>query len=159
MLRALTSILMRLTIETYNNIRSWVLSTTVWPLKNLVGAKVHSFQHQTYNYLSLAALRVEFLPTFYSRNENMWVDGMLIDFLQKKVADAWIRRFVIFTGYLFSERYVFENIVRFYLDNFLWQLHANSMSESTNVATMLNTTLFLYLTLYLLVCVLLTIFL
>ena len=29
-----------------------------------------------------------FLTTFYTRSENMWQDGFLFDFLQKKTADA-----------------------------------------------------------------------
>jgi hypothetical protein len=28
-----------------------------------------------------------FLPVYYKRNENLWVDGFLFDFLQKKSAD------------------------------------------------------------------------
>ena len=29
-----------------------------------------------------------FVTTYYTRNENMWGDGFLFDFLQKKTADA-----------------------------------------------------------------------
>ncbi len=28
-----------------------------------------------------------FLPVYYKRNENLWVDGFLFDFLQKKSTD------------------------------------------------------------------------
>ena len=47
----------------------------------------------------------------------MWVDGFLFDFLQKKSIDIFLRKFVINTGYVFSERMVFEGVVRVYLDN------------------------------------------
>lgn len=90
-----------------------------------------------------------FTPQYYSRNENMWNDGFLFDFLQKKTADAWVRRFVIFTGFLFSERVVFEFIVRIYLDNLIWVLHNKSIFESSNTSEMLTTTIFLLLSIFL----------
>lgn len=79
----------------------------------------------------------------------MWNDGFLFDFLQKKTADAWVRRFVIFTGFLFSERVVFEFIVRIYLDNLIWVLHNKSIFESSNTSEMLTTTIFLLLSIFL----------
>ena len=92
--------------------------------------------------------RSTFLPAYYNRNENIWQDGFLFDFLQKKTADAWVRRFVIYTGFLFSERVVFEAIVRLYLDNLIWPLHNKSIFETNNVSEMLTTVLFLILTLW-----------
>ena len=83
----------------------------------------------------------------------MWNDGFLFDFLQKKIIDAWVRRFVIYTGFLFSERVVFEFIVRIYLDNFLKYIQ-KSIFESSNTSEMLTTTIFLILTLFLLVTLL-----
>ena len=58
-----------------------------------------------------------FLSRYYTRNELLWVDGFIIDFLQKKSIDLFLRKFVIYTGFIFSERLVFEYVVRFYLDN------------------------------------------
>jgi len=58
-----------------------------------------------------------FLRRYYIRNELLWVDGFIIDFLQKKSIDLFLRKFVIYTGFIFSERLVFEYVVRFYLDN------------------------------------------
>jgi len=90
----------------------------------------------------------------------MWQDGFLFDFLQKKTADAWVRQFVIYTGFIFSERLVFENVVRFYVDYLIWPLHQYSLFESKNVSEMLNIIIFLILTLllvyfslYVLLCV------
>lgn len=60
--------------------------------------------------------RTAFLQTYYNRNENIWGDGFLFDFLQKKTVDAWVRQYVIYTGFLFSERLVFEVVVRLYND-------------------------------------------
>ena len=95
--------------------------------------------------------KTNFVNQFFTRNENMWGDGFLFDFLQKKTADAWVRRFVIYTGFLFSERVVFEFVVRIYLDNMIWVLHSKSMTESSNVSEMLTTTVFLIVTLVLVV--------
>lgn len=91
---------------------------------------------------------IKFLPTYYSRNENLWVDGFLFDFLQKKTADLWIRQFVIYTGFLFSERLVFDALIKLYLDNMIWPFHKNSIFETSNVSEMLVSVLFLYITLF-----------
>jgi len=89
-----------------------------------------------------------FITIYYSRNENMWGDGFLFDFLQKKTADAWVRRFVIYTGFLFSERLVFDSIVRVYLDNLIWPGHSNSIFEVSNVSEMLSYTIFVLISLF-----------
>jgi len=60
-----------------------------------------------------------FLQKYFARNELIWVDGFLLDFLQKKSIDIFIRKFVIYTGFIFSERLVFDYVVRIYLDNIL----------------------------------------
>jgi hypothetical protein len=87
---------------------------------------------------------LSFLPTYYHRNELIWVDGFLFDFLQKKSVDIWLRKFIINTGYLFSERLVFDWVVRIYLDNLVWPLHYMGLLESSNVTEMLSIILFLY---------------
>ena len=89
-----------------------------------------------------------FLQTYYTRSENVWNDGFLFDFLQKKTADAWIRRFVIYTGFLFSERLVFDYVVRIYLDNLIWPLHNISIFETSNVSEMLLNVFFVYVSLF-----------
>ena len=47
----------------------------------------------------------------------MWVDGFLFDFLQKKFIDLWLRKFVICTAFIFSEKLVLDNLVKFYYNN------------------------------------------
>lgn len=95
--------------------------------------------------------KFNFLTEYYLRNENIWVDGFLFDFLQKKTADLWTRQFIIYTGFLFSERLVFDSIVRLYVDTIIWPFHKNSIFETSNVSEMLVSVLFLYLTLFLLI--------
>jgi hypothetical protein len=94
--------------------------------------------------------RSSLLPKYYARNENLWVDGFLFDFLQKKTLDSWVRQWVIYTGFLFSERLVFDAVVRIYLDNVIWPLHDKSIFEASNVSEMLSTVMFLYFTILLL---------
>lgn len=74
----------------------------------------------------------------------MWVDGFLIDFLQKKSSDLFVRKFVIFTGFLFSERLAFDAVVRIYIDNLTLPLQNISILESDNVSSMLSTMIYLY---------------
>lgn len=104
------------------------------------------------NYLS----NFNFLYTYYLRNENIWNDGFLFDFLQKKTIDSWVRSYVIYTGFLFSERVVFEFIIRVYNDFIVWPLHNIFIYEPTNTSSMLNIILFIYFTLFIILVILYT---
>lgn len=85
--------------------------------------------------------RLKALPTYYRLNDLMWQDGLLIDFLQKKVVDKWIRRFLVITSYLFSERVLFTFVVRFYTDTVIWPSNLFSIFEFSNISMTLNATL------------------
>jgi hypothetical protein len=89
-------------------------------------------------------VRVRFLQTYYFRNENLWNDGFLFDFLQKKTLDLWIRQYVIHTGFLFSERFVFDNIIRIYIDNIILPSHRLSIFESGNAGGMISAVIFMF---------------
>ena len=86
----------------------------------------------------------EFLTLYYRRNDLIWVDGFLLDFLQKKSIDIWIRKFVIYSGFLFSERLVFEHVVRVYLINIIWPLHYVGFFEANNTSEVLSILIFFY---------------
>ena len=107
-----------------------------------------NFKKVVASFWNMFIFKSSFLQTYYTRSENVWNDGFLFDFLQKKTADAWIRRFVIYTGFLFSERLVFYYVVRIYLDNLIWPLHSISIFETSNVSEMLLNVLFIYLSLF-----------
>ena len=107
-----------------------------------------NFKKVVASFWNMFIFKSSFLQTYYTRSENVWNDGFLFDFLQKKTADAWIRRFVIYTGFLFSERLVFDYVVRIYLDNLIWPLHNISIFETSNVSEMLLNVLFMYLSLF-----------
>lgn len=89
-----------------------------------------------------------FLPTYYSRNELLWVDGFIIDFLQKKSIDIFLRKFVIYTGFIFSERLVFDYLIRFYLDNLIWPLHYINVFEFNNIREILAIIVFFYFNIF-----------
>jgi hypothetical protein len=90
-----------------------------------------------------------FLRNYYILNDLIWQDGFLIDFLQKKVADKWMRKFLIYSAYLFNERLVFDYVVRFYIDLIIWPTYRINIYEFNNVASTLLVTLFLLITLFL----------
>jgi len=94
--------------------------------------------------------KINFLPTYYIRSENLWNDGYLFDFLQKKTIDSWVRQFVIYTAFLFSERFIFDIIIRFYLDNIIWPLHNKSIIEVSNVSEILLLIILFYFIIFLL---------
>ncbi len=98
------------------------------------------------------------LNTYYLRNEHLWLDGFLFDFLQKKTADIWVRKFVIYTGFLFSERLVFDVVVKLYMDYFVWFMHKLNIFEVSNVFEMLSTTVYLVSTLFFTVILVIIIF-
>lgn len=93
-------------------------------------------------------LHFVFLPLYYSRNDLIWADGFLFDFLQKKSTDVWLRKFIIYTGYIFSERMVFDHVVRIYLENIIWPLHFVGIMEVENVIEMFSILLFFYFFLF-----------
>ena len=74
------------------------------------------------------------IPTYYRLNDLLWQDGLLIDFLQKKVVDKWIRRFLVYSSYLFSERVLFEFVVRFYIDFVVWPMQKTTPFEFTSIS-------------------------
>lgn len=68
-----------------------------------------------------------FLPSYFKVNEWVWQEGLLVDFLQKKVFDKWVRRHLIRTNALFNESLLFRRTVDFY-----WFL-INLPSHHTNL--------------------------
>ena len=133
---------------TITNTKSLLLNSTLYKLVLSFFLKKNGVAYNTWdNFIQKSS----FIAVYYSRNENMWGDGFLFDFLQKKTADAWVRRFVIYTGFLFSERLVFDSVVRIYLDNLIWPGHSNSIFEVSNVSEMLSHTIFVLISLFFIV--------
>lgn len=87
---------------------------------------------------------MSFVNLYNLRSELMWSDGFLFDFLQKKTVDLWVRKFLIYTGFLFSERLVFEYIIRIYTDYLVLPTTRYFYLELPNVSSVLSITLFIY---------------
>lgn len=96
---------------------------------------------------------VSFLHSFYKLNDLVWQEGFLIDFAQKKTTDKFIRKFLILSAYLFSERYVFDKIIKFYSDLVVLFSNKKSIFEFSSVSNMLFTILFIVAGLSLLISV------
>lgn len=111
-------------------------------LSNLFNLKPINYFYTFEKYFFLNKLT--FLYTYYRRNENIWIDGFLFDFLQKKTADYWIRRFVISTGVLFIEFFLFDLLLKIYFNTLLRPLHYKSIFESFSTSEMLSIVIFLY---------------
>ena len=80
----------------------------------------------------------QILPLYYRLTSLVWEDGLLIDFLQKKLLDKWIRQFLINSANIFNERLVFKFVVKFYIDLVLLPQSLYSYFEVTNVASLLT---------------------
>lgn len=78
-----------------------------------------------------------FLPSYYRMNASIWQEGLLVDWLQKKIFDKWVRRFLVHSSYLVSERVIFDFVVRCYVDYVVWPVHAASVFDFRSVAKLL----------------------
>jgi hypothetical protein len=110
------------------------------------------YNYLTYNlknlkviYLNLFFRKFYFVTNYYLLNELIWQEGLLIDFLQKKIADNWIKKFLIYSSYLFNERLVFDKVIRFYLDLIIWPMHKLFIFEFNNVSNTLFVTIFFFI--------------
>ena len=97
-------------------------------------ARILDFQKTV---LTRVLLSLRFLPTYYRTNECVWQEGLLIDWLQKKIFDKWVRRFLVHSSYLVSERVIFDIVVRCYIDYVVWPLHSSSIFDFRSVSKLL----------------------
>lgn len=100
-------------------------------------------------FLTTFLLNTFFINRYYSLNDLIWQDGFLFDFLQKKFIDKWLRKFVIYSGYIYSERLLFDWVIRFYLDLVIWTGQKRNIFEFSNVGFTLTTLLVFLVTLFL----------
>lgn len=124
---------------------------------NLINTFFHS-KKPLISFWEKIILTFQKLNLYYLRTEHLWLDGFLFDFLQKKTADIWVRKFVIYTGFIFSERLVFDSVVKLYMDYFIWYTHKFSIFEVSNVFEMLTTVVYFLTTLLFSVVLIITLF-
>ena len=88
-------------------------------------------------YKAKVLVNTTFLNKYYYLNDILWQEGFLIDFAQKKTADKFVRKFLIISAYLFSERLVFDKVIRIYSDIVLFVSGNKTIYDFNNIANML----------------------
>ncbi len=106
---------------------------------------LYNFKNFKHIYVNIFLNKTYFIVNYYILNELIWQEGLLLDFLQKKSTDVWIKKFLIFSAYLFSERFLFDKIIRFYLDLIIWPAHKLFIFEFNNVSSTLFITIFFFI--------------
>jgi len=74
---------------------------------------------------------------------------LVIDFLQKKIVDKWLHKFVILSALLFNERFLFDILTRFYLDFVIWVGQKQTPFEFKSVGTVLLLLLIMWIVAFL----------
>lgn len=105
-------------------------------------ALTYNLNNLKISYIKMLLNNTLFIVNYYARNELIWQEGLLIDFIQKKIIDNWVKKFLINSSYLFNEKLVFDKIIKFYLDLIIWPAHKVSIFEFNNVANTLFITIF-----------------
>lgn len=116
-----------------------------WRLTHQIAIKRHFDLNKTWYFVvELAPL----LTLLHSRTALLWQEGLLIDFLQKKLVDRWLRAFVITSANLFSDKVAFEFVYRVYILLFLDQLFRFNGGDYDTVAGLFTAFLGLFLMLF-----------
>ena len=97
-----------------------------------------------FNIINNFLINFFFLNKYYQLNELIWQEGFLFDFLQKKIIDNWLKKFIIYSANLFNERLVFDMIIKFYLNLIIWPLHKLFIFEFNNINWILYLNLFIF---------------
>ena len=98
---------------------------------------INTMLHIQVLYKSKVLVNTTFLNKYYYLNDILWQEGFLIDFAQKKTTDKFVRKFLIISAYLFSERLVFDKVIRIYSDIVLFVVGRQASYDFNNVANML----------------------
>lgn len=96
-------------------------------------------------FLNNFLFKINFITNYFILNDLILQEGLLIDFLQKKIIDNWIKKFLIYSSYLFNERLLFNKIIRFYLDLIIWPAHKLFIFEFNNVSNTFFITIFFFI--------------
>jgi len=109
-----------------------------------------AFSLLSFNAYSVVNRLVIDLRGFFQQTELLLQDGLFIDFLQKQSLELWLRQFILATGCIFSERLVFETLIKFFFTHLLWPIKLRLNFETANTSDLLVTTFYFLLTLFLL---------
>ena len=123
-----------------NKLTSFALLPTIYNTLKLIQwdklkKRLQKFTTDTLNTLNQS---LTFLPDYYRMNEKIWLEGLLVDWLQKSIFDKWVKRFLIHSSYLFNERVMFDLVVRFYIDYVIGFSHSFSIWNVKSVSSILS---------------------
>jgi len=79
---------------------------------------------------------------FIIRTGNVVSDGFLVDFLQKKTADRLVRSYLIYSGFLLSDRVVYEFLIKIYNNLLFLELNKMCTIECFSPTSILSSLLF-----------------
>lgn len=82
--------------------------------------------------------KYSFLKNWSKMSDLIWQEGFLIDFTQKKVIDKWVRKFLAHSSYLFSERVLFDLIVKVYINFITNSLVTNTWYETKQLSSFIS---------------------
>nr|APW82414.1 orf535 [Laurentiella strenua] len=89
-------------------------------------------------------IKTFFFKKYFKLNDLIWQEGLLFDFLQKKTIDNWIKKFLIFSAYLFNERLVFDKIVKFFINLVIIPFQKIFIFEYFNISNLLFINIFFF---------------
>ncbi len=125
--------------------KSFFLPLYIFNLFLFYNSFLNNFKKIKTETLNFFLFKTYFISNYYLLNELIWQEGFLIDFLQKKIADNWIKKFLIFSSYLFNEKLIFDKVIRFYLDLIIWPGHKLFIFDFNNVSNILFITIFFFI--------------
>lgn len=107
------------------------------------------FFYNVYNFFNISLEKLKFFSItrvlfqtnsiirYYLLSEILWQEGLLTDFIQKKIINNWVIRFLNYSSYILSERLIFDKIIKFYLDLLIWPLQKSFIFELGSVNSLL----------------------
>ena len=111
--------------------------SSMFSVFKLYNTLINTMLHIQVLYKYKVLVNTIFLNKYYYLNDILWQEGFLIDFVQKKTTDKFVRKFLIISTYLFSERLVFDKVIRIYSDIVLFVTSRQALYDFNNVANML----------------------
>ena len=99
--------------------------------------KYNTFTHKLsiliLNQITSFLFNTNFLLNFLNINDIIWQEGLLIDFLQKKIIDNWIKKFIIFSTNLMNDRLIYDKLIKFFLFLIINPFHKYNFLDVNNI--------------------------
>lgn len=102
-----------------------------------------NYKYKNIYILDSLILKLSFIPSFFKFNNNILNEGLLIDFLQKKSMSLFIKKFVFKTFYIFNDRYIFEKLIFYFIDQFIWTKNFFLIQEFNTISFFFQYLIFL----------------